>query len=50
MAVNYFLLVAYAIFWLLRLLLILSMWSRQRKIERELETIHRRDGENAEKT
>ena len=37
-----YLLAAYAVFWALPLLLILSMWARQQRVERQIEALEGR--------
>ena len=49
MSVSVYLLAAYAIFWLLPFLLILSMWTRQRRLEREIAELSARLGDRVEK-
>ena len=49
MSVSVYLLAAYAIFWLLPFFLILSMWARQRRLEREIAELSARLGGREEK-
>jgi len=44
MSVPIYLLVAYAVFWALTFVLVLTMWSRQRRLEREIEALEARLG------
>ncbi|NLE43980.1 MAG: hypothetical protein GX620_04615 [Chloroflexi bacterium] len=41
-SVRSYLVAAYAVFWLLPFALILSIWLRQRRVERELDDVARR--------
>jgi len=41
MSIPIYLVVAYAVFWTLPFILILSIWARQRRLEREITTLER---------
>lgn len=42
MSVPIYLVAAYAVFWLLTFVLVLSMWARQRRLEREIAALEAR--------
>ena len=44
MSVPIYLLVAYAVFWAFTFVLVLTMWARQRRLEREIEALEARLG------
>nr|HID13314.1 heme exporter protein CcmD [Anaerolineae bacterium] len=51
MSVPVYLVAAYAVFWALTFVLLLSIWARQRRLEREIAALQARlgvGGENAE--
>ena len=44
MSVPVYLVAAYAVFWALTFVLVFSIWARQRRLEREIETLEARLG------
>jgi CcmD family protein len=42
MSIPVYLLAAYAVFWALTFVLVLSIWARQRRLEREIEALEAR--------